>query len=351
MNNKSLIKIKRVSLNELIKFTFSKNIDIEIIKEENNYILCKIDNNNINEITKIYKIELVYIFSNTIVSVNIISNNLDLKKELNKTLEKYNIKRLVKKKNYIELKAIKEQVLKEYNDKIEWIEIENVGMTYIIHLEERKMYKEQEDKGYCNIIASSDGLITKIISTSGVVVSKINQIVKENDLLITGEIKLNDEVKKNICAKGLVYAEKWYNVSLDIPLSYRKKVYTNKIRYNLEFEDGNKDYLIFKSTLKKYDSDKKEIISILGRKLYLIKEYEYVDEKYQLDEESLDNRIDELVKEKLELSLGDNERIISKNVLKKEENNSRIKIELFVTIERLISKQVTYEVLESELNK
>ena len=46
--------------------------------------------------------------------------------------------------------------------------------------------------------------------------------------------------------------------------------------------------------------------------------------------------------EKLELNLGDNERILSKNVLKKEENNSRIKIELFVTIERLISKQVTY---------
>lgn len=378
--NKSLIKVKKVSLNELMKVLFINNVDVEIIKEEKDYIICSIKNTDIDNVNKLYNIEIIKDFSikeiinyirnklyillllffaivlfvflsNIIVEVNILSNNLDLVKELNKTLDNYGIRRLTLKKNFIEIKEIKEKILSEYNEKLEWLEIEQKGMIYEIKLEERKKENIQKSEGNCNIVAKTDGIITKIIATNGVVLVENNQVVKENDVLISGQISLNDEIMANICAKGLVYAEKWYNVSIEIPKIYNKKKYTNKIRYNIEIENGNNDYRIFKSHLKNYDSDKSEIISLLGKKIYLIREYEYINEELVYSEDALNKRVDDLIKEKLELSLGDNEKIIRKNVLKKDENDSKIKIELFVTIERLISKQVTYEVLEKELTK
>ena len=371
MNDNLLIKIKKVSVSDIIKTLFINNIDVEIINNYNDIVTCKINLKDINKVKKIYKIEVVedytyknlikklidkiyyliliiiglllyFFMSNIIVRVDILSNNNELNKVLFKELDNNHIKRLSFKKNYIEINNIKENILNKLNDKLEWLEIENVGMTYIIKLEERKTSIKEENGTQCNIIAKTDGMITKIISEQGIVLVKNNQIVKEGDILITGQIVLNEETKANVCAKGLVFAEKWYNVSIDIPKIQKKKRYTNRVRYNLIYSPDNRDYKIFKSRLRNYDTDKKEIISILNKKLYFVKEYEYLYDDITLDEEALNKKIDELIYEKLELSLGDNERILSKNVLKKDENDSRIDIELFVTIEKLISKQVTY---------
>lgn len=371
MKNNLILKINNVSVSELIKVLFNHNINTEIIESNKKYIICKISIDDLKKIKKLYKIEILneysfknllkilktkiyyilliiiaflfyLVLTNIIVKIEIQSNNKELVKNLTKELELNNVKRLTFKKDYISINNIKENIINKFNDKIEWLEIENIGMTYVIKLEERKTKQKQENEGQCHIIANDDGMVKKIISNQGDILVKNNQIVKEGDILISGKIMLNDEIKANICAKGLVYAEKWYNVSIDMPNTIKKKRYTNKIRYNLLYSPDNRDFKIFKSRLENYDSEKNEIISILNKKLYSVKEYEYVYDNVKLDETELNKRIDELIFEKLELNLGDNERILSKNVLKKEENDSRIKIELFVTIEKLISKQVTY---------
>ena len=368
MKNNYTIKIENISVSELIKVLFRHNINFEILEYNTKYIICVINKkdmyikyfdksnfkyeiiseSNYKSMLKLLKNKLYYIIliitglllyfylTNIIVNVNILSNNKELVKDLSKELDNHDIKRLSLKKDFIKINNIKEEILDKYKEKLEWLEIENIGMTYVIKLEERKTSQKQESEGQCNIVALSDGMITRIISDQGVVLVKNNQMVKEGDILITGQINLNEETKANICAKGLVYAEKWYSVSIDIPNTIKKKKYTNRVRYNLLYSPDNRDYKIFKSRFNDYDSEKIEILSLLNKKLY------YVNEDIKLDEDALNKRIDDLIYEKLELNLGDKERILSKNVLKKEENNSRIKIELFVTIERLISKQVTY---------
>lgn len=366
-----IIKIKNISIFDFFKTIFYSNIDITLIESNKNYIICKINAKDLKKLRNIYKCEVIkdysykqlfkeiknkfyyflliifavfiyFVFINIIVDVNIESNNKEMIKIISKELEENNISRLKFKKNFVELNQIKEKILNNHKDVLEWLEIQNIGMTYTIKFEERKSISQSINEGYCNVIAAYDGMITKIISTNGVVLVKNNQMVKENDLLISGQIMLNDETKANICAKGLVFAEKWYNVTIDMPIIQKKKRYTKQMRYNLLFSPDNRDYKIFKSRFKDYDTDKKEIISFLGKKLYLLKEYEYVYDELEYNNESLDKKINELIEEKLELSLRDNERILSKNVLKKEANDSRIKIELFVTIERLISKQQNY---------
>ena len=365
---KVLISIED-DINDFISYTINKNISIYDIKYVDNKIICFINNSDLNKVNKYFKIRVLkdysyknillliknniikiillfmsllffYILSNTIVDINIESNNNELVNKINKSLDNYGIKRISWFKNYIELNNIKDKLLNEYKDRVEWLEIKRIGMTYNISLEERISKSYEVNEGICDVIANSDGTISKILSSSGVVLTKLNKNVKQGDLLISGDIKLNDIDKLSICAKGDVYAYKWYTMTIELPKTYISKEYTKKYKYNLLIENNNVDYKIFKSRYKNYDTDKKEIISLFGRKLYLLKEYEYKNFEYSYEEDTLDTRIDELIKEKLELNLSKNEKIISKNVLKKEENDSKIVIELFIIIERLISTQI-----------
>ena len=223
MNN-ILIKIYYADISTIIKLTYSNNINIYNIKEEDKYILCEINKDDLKKINKLFKVDIVkdrtfktiinnikskisnvilfligiilFIFlSNVIVNITITSNNIELNKSLIKSLDNLGIKRLSLKKDFIKIQEIKNKIMEEYKDKLEWFEIESIGMTYNIKLEERKIKLEEINEGKCNVIASTDGLITKIIANQGVVMVKNNQNVKEGDLLITGQIMLNDEIK------------------------------------------------------------------------------------------------------------------------------------------------------------
>ena len=371
MNQKIIIRVYNLSINNICKFCFNKNIniykslkginycDLLIDKKDykliNRYYPCKIMKDYsfksyINKFKSIYNsilllifgIVLFSIFKNIILEVNINTTNKELYNEINKKLDESNIKRLSFKKDYIQLNEIKDHIVKDLKEKLEYLEIESIGMTYNVKIVERKSKQFLKNSGICDIVSTNDAIITKIISESGTILKEKNNYVKTGDTIISGNVSLNDEIKGSVCANGKVYGEVWHVVSISLANSYEKKEYTNKVRYNFEIEANNNDYKILRSRFKNYDSDKKEIISILGYKLNLIKEYEYNLNTYMYSEEELDNKINELIYEKLELNLNDNERIISKNILKKEENNSRINIEIFVSSERLISKQIVY---------
>ncbi|MBE6158652.1 MAG: hypothetical protein E7159_02375 [Firmicutes bacterium] len=366
---KILIKIK-CDIDDFINIIFINNINVYDLKYNNNYITCYINNDDLSILNKYYKVEVIknynikyvinsiknnivnyiivilgiitFLFiSNIILDINIESNNINLVKDISNTLDSYDIKRLSIKKSYEELKSIKDKMLEEYKSRLEWIEIESIGMTYKISLEERKDVKNSIKYNSCDVVSSTDGEISKIISSSGVIVTKLNKIVKEGDLLISGDIKINDIDSIRVCAQGKVYARKWYSVSVELPKTYKVKEYTKKYRYNLLY-DNNKEYKILKSRLSNYDTDRYQIISILGRKLYLLREREYKYKEYSYEDSDFDNRVNKLVEEKLKLNLSDDEKIISKKVLKKDENDSRIIVELFVIIEKIISRQITY---------
>ena len=116
MKDKLIIKINKISISQLIKDLFRLNIDVEIIKEDKKYVICKINNKDLEKIKKHYKIEIIneytyknlfktlkeklyylllillgillYIFlSNTIVKVSILSNNKELVKVLTKDFQ------------------------------------------------------------------------------------------------------------------------------------------------------------------------------------------------------------------------------------------------------------------------
>ena len=358
----------RVNTNKCDKFVlycYKHNINIYNIKYYDEYLICDIDKDNYKKLYMydrkiidgdkrlIYIIRknignifvfimgliMFFILSNIIVDVNINIDNNELYKLVNKELDNNGIRRLSMKKSYDKLQEIKHIISSKLGDYVEWLEIENVGMTYNIKLEPRKKVPININYNKCDVVAEKDGIVRRIISDNGVVLVDVNDYVKEGDILITGDIILNDEVKNSVCASGIVYAEKWYSVIIELPKKVLNKKYTGKVRYNILYEDNNKDYLIFKDRISKYDTNKEVLISLLGKKLYLVKEYEYINIYEDID---LDKVLDEVLIDKLDIKLKDKEKILYKNVLKKDENNSRIRVELFISVEESISKQVTY---------
>ena len=367
MNNLIIVNIRVFNLNSFLVNSIKNNIHIERISYKKNILKCKIKKEDLNKINKYYKVTIVkavnlesfllvlkrnylivlsiflsiflfLIFKDIIIKVDIVSNNESLVKNLNKSLDNYGIHRLSIKKDENSLLAIKQKLEIDYKDTIEWLEIKNIGMTYLVTLEERKVKLEEPKESYCNVYAKKEGIVKKIVATQGNVLVSENQYVRAGDLLISGDISLNEEVKDQICALGTVYGEVWYKASISIPKKYQVKNYTGKTQTNFKLDLGRNDYKILRSKYQNYDEETKEIISILGRRLLKTKEKEYTYQDVYYTEEELEKKIDEVISTKINLKKEAGEEILYKNILKKMEFDSTIDIEVFVTALVILSK-------------
>ncbi len=365
MNSLTVVDIRVFNLNSFMLRIINSGIYLEKISYNKNILRCKMYTDDVAKLQKYYKLTIVkslnfttivsaikrnllplisallglllfLILISITVEVNIMSQNDELNKRLAKSLEEQGIKRFSFKKNINELTKIKKQLEEQYIQEIEWLEIKENGMQYIVTLEERKIATPNTEEAYCNVYATTDGIVTRIIARKGNVIASENKYVRAGDILISGDITLNEETKSQVCAKATVFGEVWYKVNLTVPKTYKEKHYTGKNQYNLLFSSGRNDYKIFKSRHKDYDVSTKELISILGKKIILTKEKEYTYTTKNYTEEELNNTVDEIITEKVNLSLAKGEKILYKNILKKSEFDSTIDIEVFVTVEKIL---------------
>ncbi len=335
IEEKDFTKVKKY----LLSYKFKKEKDSGIFNIKNklekyNRFLCAI----------IFGIFLIYFFSNVIVSVNVIHSKKEIRELVTNELEELGIKRLTFKKNYNEIQRIKSKILEKYPDRLEWIEIETDGMVYNVKIEERIITDTDTENKYCHIVAEKSGIVTKIVTHKGVANIGLNSYVSKGDILISGEVKHNEEVKNNVCAAGNVYGEIWYTVDVTLPLEYEESRKTGKMRYNLMYQDDQGENVILKSRLNSKIVENQELFSLLGRKIYLQREYETITKKGQYTlEEALEKAL-ELAREKVNVKLDENEHIISQKVLKKSINDSKMILEVFTSVEENIGEVEEYTV-------
>jgi hypothetical protein len=113
---------------------------------------------------------------------------------------------------------------------------------------------------------------------------------------------------------------------------------TKRYRYNFKY---NKQYL-YKKNYKNYD----ESTIFKYKNFRIVKQQEYTTETIHLTyEEAKKEAINKAIASLIEKT-GKNSKIISQNVLKESKKNSKIELEIFVSIEQIISERITYEVGE-----
>ncbi len=291
---------------------------------------------------------LVNFLSQIIVQVEVIHSNKEIRELVQSSLLDYGIKKYTFKKDYDDLQQIKEHILASYKDKLEWLEIEQVGMKYIVRIEERIINNEVKEEKYCHIVASKSGVVANIYSQKGEVLVQPGEYVSENQQLISGSITFNEEVKDNVCAEGQVLAEVWYTANIKLPIKYQVTNRTGKMRYNLAIEKDSGMVPIFKSRVLNNEKEYQKLFTLFDYTFYLVKEYEVAVKEGVYDLESGEKKAIELGDEKINNTLDAKERIKSRKVLKKNLNNSTIEVELFYVVIEDITKIEEYTIETEE---
>lgn len=372
MNDYLIIKIKDYPLNKIILKMHQINVDLYQIEQKDNIIYLKITSKDYDKIKKYLKtLEITKVKSNgidyfkflikknylliisvllfllclffsthIIVDVKIIHDDPELVELIKEELESYHVTKFSFKKSFQDLQTIKKQIKEKYLDKIDWLEINKVGMRYIVRIEERIINDIPTPQNYCHVYASKSALIRKIKIASGVAVVDINDYVQEGDLLITGDIMLNNNIENRVCANAEVYGEVWYTVKIKIPFEYYDEQKTGKKRKNYILNIKDKNYQLLNNRLTNFVSNKRKVMDVLGVKLYLREDEEIIKIKKTYTEEEALNEALNRAKQNVQIKLGDKGKIINQKVLQKNINDSTMEIEVFIIAEEEISKQL-----------
>lgn len=357
LKSKLIIEVSGKNISNFIKKLRNNNIDILNIKYSDKVLITiyKSDYEKLINIKTIYDINIIdykgfiklkriikynlviiillilsvffiHVLSNIIFSIDVVTNDLKFKTILLDELNKQGVRKNSFKKNYNDLIKVKENILNKFKDKIEWIEIDTIGTKYIVKYEPRIINKKEENYTYRNIIAKKDAVITRIIASSGEIVKNINTYVKKGDVIVSGKIYLNEELKTIKDTSGTIYGEVWYKVNIKYPYKYYEIRETGNSNNILSIVFLNHRY----SILKKYNT------SIL-------------DDKIIMKENILPIFIS-LTKEKETVVINENnnyEKVIDKAILKsKEKINSNLKENEYIKDYKILSKNNTEDYVE-----
>lgn len=326
LNYYSNIKIVKYEGTKGIKKHFKKYIYIYLI-----VIFCFI---------------LMDISTNFIVKVDIIHENSKIRKLVKENLIENGIGKISLAKDFDQLNIIKNNILKNNPNTLEWLSITRRGMTYVVRIEERIITEITKDEGYAHLVATKDALITKIISSRGSVLVRSGEYVKKGSVLISGEIKLYEEVKGNVFAKGEVYGDVWYTTDISYPMQKEEKEYTGKKRFNLSF--NNK--ILFRNKFKYFKQTNLKKLNVLGFNISFYNEEEYILKTVNYSKEKVQNLALKKIEEEFLIKLNGKGKVISQKVLKKEENNSTMLLRVFVITNQLISKYEYYDIGSDEVD-
>lgn len=307
----------------MVKYYGKKNI--VNIYENNKYVLLSL----------IISFMLLFLLCNTIFDIKINSDDKDIINIINNSLSDNGIDVYKRKVSFDKLNSIKNKILEDNKDTLEWIEIREKGCIYYIDVTPRVKSNNNVDNSLpSDIVAEKDGVIKHIVVHRGSKVIDNGDYVKKGDILISGNIIKNENVIDKVHSEGVIYAETWKTVNISIPFKRIDYVYKKTINHYYL------DIFGHKFTISgKYDSDntinKKSIVldkPYLFFKLYKEEKkiYDYNEvilNKEEAYNEALNRSIDVINKK-----LFSDEYIISKKVLKKEVKRSKINLEVFFKV-------------------
>lgn len=292
-------------------------------------------NNKILIIMLVVGYIFLYVLSNVIFSIDIVHSDSKLRSYIKEVLKENGIKTFTLKKSYEEINRIKEKILEENKDKIEWIEIDRIGTKYIIKLEERRTTPPIKEYKYQDIISSKAAIIKKIEAENGIIVKKVNDYVQKGDVIISGSIMQNDASTKVIKASGRIYGEVWYNIKVEFPLLLDKKEETgnSKSVYAINFLNYSIPIFDFKPYKNKtIVNDVLLYDKLLPINISLQKQYELsvISGIYSSGEALIE--AEKYATNKMKSTLSSDEYIIKNKVLNYEVQNEKIMLEMFYAV-------------------
>lgn len=365
MNNYVLIEVKgkntALFLNKIIKNNISynnyKNISHDKIRlkiKYDDYLVIQ-NNKSIYEISiikyygliklkklfNIYKHYLlafvlsfiiIIILNNFIFEIEIVHNDKYIRNLIKSELKNNNVDLYHIAPNYDKRKKIKNKILINNKDRIEWLEIEKIGSKILVKVTERKVNKKEKVLHPRHIIAKKTGIIKKIESEAGVIIKKKEDYVEKGDIIISGDVIKDETVKGQVVAKGCVYAEVWYNLKIKYPLYYNERVYLSDVKNNLTLKIFDKNISLRKNYISISDKHVLYKSRLFPIELYISKSRKTKTTRQKLSTKKAIEKALELSSKKINNTLKKGEYIIYKKPLKFYSNSSTIEMDVFFKV-------------------
>lgn len=353
-NRINILNVKKINNNEMYIWIYFKDYD-KLVKLNTIYEVFIVDYGgmikskrllNKNKFILFFVItSLIFLFiiSKLIFDVEVITNDSKMKDKLLYELSLYDLKKYKFQKNYNEIQIIKDKILDKYRDEIEWLEIELIGTNYIVKYEPRIMNDSTNNLKPRHIVARRDAVIYSVISSKGQILKNKNDYVKKGDIIVSGNIFLNEEVKDTVSAKGTVLGEVWYEVDVFYPFAYYEQRKTGKEKdvYVINFLNRRLELFNFKPFYDKISKDKVIIKhEILPFKLIKERHIEVNTISSVKTEELVYLDAVSLAVSKIENKLNQGEFIKIYKVINKKLNDKGIELRIFFSVVEDITEYV-----------
>lgn len=199
---------------------------------------------------------ILYFLSTYIWAIEINTNRYLTPFEIRQQLLGYGIKPGVF-KSKIDVREI-ERKLEDDNDDIMWVRARIEGSTLKIKIEEKvNPPLIVKDENINDVIASMDGEVSKIYTTSGTAVVKPGDFVKKGQVLIKG-VQGKEGSEYPVKAEGKVLCNTFYERILELQVEGKKEVRTGKKDEAIYLEIYGKKIYLKKPTKKFENYDKIE---------------------------------------------------------------------------------------------
>lgn len=181
----------------------------------------------------------IFIMSLFVWEVKVVGEDRLVAKEILKHIEKEYIPLGTRIKD-VDCNKLEEKLRKDYEE-ISWISCNLKGTTLTVSLEEGISVDEnEENQKACDIVASKDATIVKMITREGTPVEKVKNEVSKGDILISGTIYIyddNEEVLETnyIAADGDVIGQTQFQYADSIDEVYYEKQYEKKSKHYITF--------------------------------------------------------------------------------------------------------------------
>ena len=231
-------------------------------------------------------------------------------------------------KNDIDCTQIEKMLRNDFFD-ITWVSVSLEGTRLTIHIKENYDYDVVTESDYkmSDIIADKEGVITSIITRLGTPLVKAGDNVKEKDILVSGNIVINNEYGELIKqeygnADADILAQTVYNYSESLPVRHKIKEYTGNTKKSYGIKIFSKSLYVFsrKADYAEFDRTVEQKQLKIGDSFYLpvffykisYNEYNTKTEKYSEEDARsfLEKNIDDFFQELIEKGV----QIIENNV-------------------------------------
>jgi len=225
-------------LKPILKKSFSR---IHIIKKAGlPFLINKVYRRKGIIIGAILFILLIQLLTSIVWTVNIEGNNKLKQEEIYQVLNEVGIHEGMFKFKLPDQEIIQDQLINTL-DGIAWVGVKVNGTQLNITIVEKVWPDARKSTQPSNIIAAKDAIIYKILAEKGLPKVKVNERVKEGDILISGVLG-NEEKQELVNAEGEVLGVVWYESKVVMPLKQQWREYTGNYieRKYISLNSGNR---------------------------------------------------------------------------------------------------------------